>query len=54
MEIKTQFLKQRSLWTAFITHNGYDFQEYGETEANAIYFLKKRHPQLKEYEKGKA
>lgn len=41
--IRTQFLRHKQQWTAFVTWKGYDLQEYGETKENAIYFLKTRH-----------
>lgn len=44
--IRTKFLSNKQMFTAFVTFDGYDYQEYGETKASAIYFLKSRHPQL--------
>lgn len=41
--IKTQFLQHKQQWTAFVTWRGYDLQEYGETERNAVLFLLERH-----------
>ena len=44
--IKTKFLEQKQMWSAFVTHQCYDYQEYGETELNAVKFLVERHNQL--------
>ena len=41
--VHTQFLENRQLWTAFVTWRGMDIQEFGETEAQARYFLIERH-----------
>lgn len=41
--VKTQFLKNKQQWTAFVTWKGYDLYEYGETERNAVLFLLERH-----------
>lgn len=49
MKIKTKFIEHKQMWSAFITHQGYDYQEWGETEENAIHFLITRHPQLAPY-----
>lgn len=42
MKIKTQFLRQKSKWSAFTTHRGMDIYELAETEAEAIINLLKR------------
>jgi hypothetical protein len=49
MRIKTQFLKHKKKWTAFITYQGYDYYELGNTEQEAIDNLIALHPQLKPY-----
>lgn len=41
--IKTKELRQKPHWTAYVTWEGMDLQEYGETERNAVLLLLGRH-----------
>lgn len=35
MEMYAQYLKNKKLWSAYMTVNGVDIQEYGNTEKDA-------------------
>lgn len=41
--IHTQFIVLKRHYSAFVTWRGYDLQEYGETERNAVLFLIQKH-----------
>lgn len=44
--IKVKFIRRKAMYSAYVTFNGYDYSEYGETPDNAVHFLKVRHPEL--------
>lgn len=46
LKIKTQFLKNQGKYTAFVTFEGMDYYELGDSEEEAISNLKSKHPQL--------